>query len=70
VLQSLDSGFDAHASPRMMVGGQTLGASQFAIKSPAVDETAVTTTPHDMSTAATVQLHCLSIASDVNSKVA
>jgi hypothetical protein len=54
----------------MTVGGQALGASRFAINSPAVEETAVTTTPHDMSTAATVQLHCLSIASDVNSKVA
>jgi hypothetical protein len=56
--------------PGMTVGGQALGASRFAINSPAVEETAVTTTPHDMSTAATVQLHCLSIASDVNSKVA
>ena len=57
-------------APRNDVRGQTLGAVQFAITNPAVDDSAVTVAPQVTSTAATGQVQCLSNASDVRSNVA
>ena len=46
-----------------------IGASQLAMISPSVDDTAVTNVPQDTSSSTTGQVQCLSSDSDVNSNV-
>jgi len=50
--------------------GQIFGASQLAISSPAIDDTAITNDPQHTSTTATGQVQCFSSDSDVRSNVA